>query len=234
MISLSYFFFAILLCQLFLLATTFKIEDATWRLWWLRILLFGVIYDNAILLCSSLTGATPGLEFYSELRWLFHAMILPVLGLFSLSIITQVNPNLKWRNGFYFMFSGLVLAGIGYGLWGEYIHQQLVPATFSDPNQMIAPFERFVAEYSSPPWATIGMNVVAILCSIYVWIKGKWPWFSLGAISIFLVNGAAAGSDYGFMLGNIMEVLFIASLIATERFVQNVGIAAAGDVAEVV
>ncbi|GAB3096411.1 hypothetical protein GCM10027217_11450 [Pseudomaricurvus hydrocarbonicus] len=70
---------------------------------------------------------------------------------------------------------------------------------------------------SAPPWATILSNLVFLPLAWVYWRTTGWPWMLLGGVFIFIVNGASAAQPWGFLAGNFAEVVFIISLILTER-----------------
>ncbi|WP_448212023.1 hypothetical protein [Colwellia sp. MEBiC06753] len=220
MISLSYFFLFIIICHLGLMVKTFQLPTTRWQVWWLIALIFGVLYDNTMLLLSSIFGASENLALANSMRWLLHSIILPWLVIFAFATVQQVNDKLS--NKFYLTSCFVIsILAVGYGFYAEFILLELEPKVFSDANGLFQSFERFASVNSAPPWATILINFLVILLAVYLWVKTKWPWLFIGSISIFVVNGAFASSSYGFLLGNIMEVIFILTLIATEKFSQR-------------
>ena len=58
-------------------------------------------------------------------------------------------------------------------------------------------------------------NVALLVISALIWRRSGWPWAFAGTLMIFVVNGASAGSDWGIVAGNIAEIGFAASWVAT-------------------
>ena len=74
---------------------------------------------------------------------------------------------------------------------------------------------------SIPPVATILSNIIMLPMAFAVWRRAGWPWFFLGGLFIFLVNGATGALPWGLFAGNGAEVVFVFSLLATERYLST-------------
>jgi hypothetical protein len=68
-----------------------------------------------------------------------------------------------------------------------------------------------------PPIATILTNILLLPMAALVWKASGWRWLLLGALFIFLVNGATGAQPWGFLVGNFSELVFMVSLLATDR-----------------
>ena len=68
-----------------------------------------------------------------------------------------------------------------------------------------------------PPMATVVTNVLMLPMAAWVWKASGWKWFLLGAGFIFLLNGSTGAQPWGFIAGNLCELVFILSLLFTHR-----------------
>ena len=67
-------------------------------------------------------------------------------------------------------------------------------------------------------------NILLLPMAALVWKSNGWKWFFLGALFIFLLNGATGTQSWGFLVGNFAEVVFMLSLLGTwRRFSRPVG-----------
>ena len=176
--------------------------------WLLRILLLGLIVDNLALAIAPLAFESSWYYPLSELRYVAHVLVLPPLAVAAVAIANRA--GIQWSLGlsdlgFAAFFAA---AAISYGWSTEIVNLQLVAETLYEHT-------RYVSAHASPPIATIATNAVILVVAAILWRRSGWRWLFVGAASIFLVNGGFASSDFGIVAGNIAEVLFVASWIAT-------------------
>ena len=200
---------AFALCHLGLLLWTF-----TWRggaaLWLLRLLLLGMCWDNLVQGLGHLYVGTQGYELASRVRYLLHAAILPFLTLFGLWAMQCAGVRIAQAPWLVLTCCLITLVALLYGLYHEAWLLELAPtATLG--------VEKLVSQSKTPPLATIGTNLLLLLMAAAVWRAGGWPWLFLGGLFIFLVNGATASLPWGFLAGNLAEIVFILSLLVTQR-----------------
>lgn len=188
-----------------LLIISWRIDARGFPLVYIRLLLLALALDNAIL---ALAPAMQGVQIYvlmSALRFWMHALLLPVLLVFVAMIIAAGITRAKARQ-LCFVAGLLAAAAIIYGYVFDLANLELVVADA---------YPRLVATDSRPPFATIFVNFLLLPSGIWLWRRRGWPWLFAGAMAIFLVNGASAGREWGFIAGNCVELLFSASLLAT-------------------
>jgi hypothetical protein len=196
------------LVHLVLLLFTFKSRDNSAGIWFLRILLFGMCYDN---LFQALGPYAIGFDWYLPLnypRYILHAEVLPFLTLFSLSIMRSAEIKVAekpWLQIFCVLFTA---ASLVYGLWHEVWLLDLVVTENLGHTKLSSDSEL-------PPIATILTNLLVLLMAAAVWRVAHWRWFFLGALFIFLVNGATASMAGGFVAGNMAVIVFIIALLKT-------------------
>ncbi len=199
------------LIQCTLLAYSFQWQShKPLRLLLLRTMLVGMIYDNAIVALGPWCIGADWYEWANRLRFLLHSGVLPFLTLFALSIMVDSNilvANHKMLRGFLWLFT---LAALSYGLLHEVIMLELEPKDAMG-------YSKLGSVSKLPPIATILTNIAVLPMAAAVWRKGQWPWFFVGALFIFLLNGSTGAQPWGFIAGNFGEVIFILALLKTER-----------------
>ncbi|MCC5825043.1 hypothetical protein [Alkalimonas sp.] len=215
--SLSYFFASYLLVHLLLLVLSFRWQLTGPRSWLLRAILVGVMYDNTMLLLSSWYGGAAWLEPLNYPRWWLHGLLLPLLSLFTLSLLRQAGVSIaysRWCTG---LFAVVTLACLSYGIWFDIVQLQLTSRVFEDPTGLFHSMERFNAVAASPPLGTIFTNIFILPWAVVLWRKTGWSWLFVGSLTIFIINAAGAALAYGFLLGNFAEILFLLALLKTEQ-----------------
>ncbi|QBY04531.1 hypothetical protein E2K93_09075 [Thalassotalea sp. HSM 43] len=213
MLTAIFIFFIV--CHLALLILSSKIHSNGFSIWWLRLLLCGVLYDNSMVMLSSIYGADESLQFANQMRWYAHSLILPFLSLFTYKMLQHAGykgADKLWCKA---LFIIVTVCALSYGILHEILQLELTSKLLTSP---VGEMERFVSVSKIPPLATIGTNLFAIIWAAVVWKKANWPWMFAGALCIFVINAASATSQYGFVLGNLAEVIFIASLLATVNY----------------
>ncbi len=200
------------LLHLALLAWTFNRGVAVpARLWLLRLLLMGMCYDNLV---QGLGNWFMDASWYAGAntpRFLLHASLLPFLTIFGLSVMRDAGAALAHNLAVVVFCWLFTLAALAWGLYHEVYLLQLGPK----PALGVLKLGNVSG---MPPIATILTSLLALPIAASVWKASGWRWFFLGALFIFVVNGATGGSKpWGFLAGNFAELLFILSLLATER-----------------
>ncbi|MCB1695435.1 MAG: hypothetical protein H6984_05455 [Pseudomonadales bacterium] len=202
-------FFALL--QFALLVRTFSRGfSAPATLWLLRFLLLGMCYDNLVQGSGNWFIDAPWYAAANVPRFVLHASVLPFLTLFGLSVMRAAGVALARKPmvvGFCWLFT---LAALGWGLYHEVYLLQLGP-------RPALGVMKLGSVSSLPPVATILTSALALPIAAAVWKASGWQWFFLGALLIFVVNGATGARPWGFLAGNCAELVFIVSLLATER-----------------
>jgi hypothetical protein len=194
-----------------LLVFSFRIPSNSPRIWLVRALLLGVLFDNAMLAIGPWAIDTNWYEPANVLRFILHVSVLPFLLVFAWSVLRACGSRIS-HNPF---ATGVVwiitLLAVGWGWWHEVLQLEMVAREF-------AGHMRFTNASKIPPIATIAVTILVLPMAAGVWRLSGWRWFFLGTLLIFLVNGASGAKPFGFMLGNAAEVVFIFSLLMTERF----------------
>lgn len=195
--------------QLALLCWTFA-RPGSARLWLLRLLLAGMCYDNLVQGIGHWFIDAPWYEGANIPRFVLHSAVLPFLTLFALTVMRDAGVAVAREPamvGFCGLFTAAALA------WGLY-HEVYLLELGAKPALGVM---KLGSVSGTPPLATIATNLLVLPMAAAVWKASGWGWFFLGAIFIFLVNGATGAQPWGFITGNFAELVFVLCLLATER-----------------
>lgn len=221
------------LIHLTLLITTFVWENKTvtshelnnsiqlsnvFRLWFLRALLMGMLYDNLTVALGYWFIDESWYKVANYPRFYIHVIILPFLTLFTFSLLKHLsivdvrkeNSRFLTNKTFQIFCIAFTFSMLIFGINHELIGLQLAPKEALD-------FTRYSKVISSPPIATILTNLFTIALSIVLWRKIKWKILTIGSSIIFIINAASAGQPWGFLAGNVSEIVFVLSLMLTHR-----------------
>ena len=180
------------------------------RLWLLRLLLIGMCYDNVMQGLGNWFMDAPWYEGANVMRFVLHTTVLPFLTIFALAIMGDAGVVVARKPGFVALCWLITLVAVGWGVYHEVVMLELGPK----PAMGVM---KLGSLSGVPPIATIATNLLVLPMAASVWRVGGWPWFFLGALFIFVVNGATGSQPWGFLSGNFAELVFIASLLLTER-----------------
>jgi len=202
-------FFA--LVDLALLAWTFSDGDLrALRLWFLRFMLFGMFYDNLVQGLGNWFIDASWYESANVPRFILHSAVLPFLTLFALSVMRSAGVKVAANTLFVGFCWAFTLVALGYGIYHEVVLLELGPKPALGIMKM-------GSLSGIPPVATILTNILILPMAAAVWKVGAWKWFFLGALFIFVLNGATGAQPWGFLVGNFAEVVFVVALLATHR-----------------
>lgn len=209
--AISGFLWLLAATNISLLAWSFSWQSKhSWRQWFLRAMLAGMIYDNLLVSMAPWWLDQEVYETANIVRFLTHASVLPFLVLFALSIMDSSGAALARKNGWRVFCFGFVAVAVVYGLWREVWLLELGPKTALE-------FTRLSSTDSLPPLATIFANLLVLPMAFIVGRTAGWWVFLAGAAFIFMVNAAGGSQEWGFLAGNTAEVVFMTCLLATER-----------------
>ena len=180
------------------------------RLWLLRLLLLGMCYDNLVQGVGNWFIEAPWYQAANYPRYILHTSILPFLTIFGLATMQLAGVRMAssaWLVGFCAVFTSLAL---GWGWYHEVFLLELGP-------KPALGVQKLGSLSAMPPIATILTNIFILPMGAAIWRVSGWRWFFLGALFIFVLNGATGAKPWGFVIGNFAEVVFILCLLATER-----------------
>lgn len=206
-----------LLAHAALMRFSFTFASAPLRIWILRALLAGVLYDNSALLLNTLYGAADWLKAWSYPRWWIHGTVLPLLSIYMFSLLRHLQLPAIRQLWVEVLFLLVTLSCLAYGIWYEILMLELSSKTVGMSDHLFGVMERFASVSKTPPLGTIFTNLFLMIWAGYLWRKTGWYWLFAGALFIFIINAASVAFTYGFLLGNFAEVVFIAALLHTEK-----------------
>lgn len=205
-------FIALAATHLALLGWSFNFANpASHRLWILRFILAGMIYDNLMLAFGNIGVGSSWYTEASRGRFVLHAAALPLLIPFALSAMRAAAipvANQPAFTGFCWLAAA---AAWSYGFWFDVGQLELVPAEAFG-------HLRLTSVSAVPPLGTIAVNLLLIPLGFIFWRRTGWPLLFGGALFILVVNGAAGGQPWGYLAGNGAEVAFVTCLLLMERF----------------
>ena len=176
----------------------------------LLILLFAVGYDNCVQAFGPVALNSTVYLYLNYFRFILHVTVLPFLVLFTLSVLRAANINSAKKNGLAIACWLFVVTAIVYGYWHEIASLTLVTTD-------VLGHAKMVKQMPSLPLATIACNLVVLGMATLLWLSTGWRWLAAGSLFILVVNGLAATVAWGFLLGNLAELVFITSLLLAHR-----------------
>ena len=152
-----------------LLAWTFRDSGpASPRLWLLRAMLFGMLYDNAVQFLGHWFIEAPWYGGANVLRFVLHSTVLPFLTLFGLSLMGAAGIAVASAPWFRALCWTFTLAALGWGVYHEVLLLELGPK----PAYGIS---KLGSLSGVPPIATILTNVVLLPMAFAIWRRAGWP-----------------------------------------------------------
>ena len=205
--TLSLLFLGVALLHAILLSLALRL-NAGLAEWLVRLLLLGLLLDNTILGMSGAVFDWTGYYPLGGLRYVLHAIVLPPMVLAGIEILRRA--GVAWAGTRLSRYAGLAfaLAAILYGLLTEVAGLEMKVATLWE-------HRRYVSVDSMPPVATILTNFIVIILAAVLWRRSGWPWLFAGALFIFVVNAALGAREFGIVAGNLAEVVFALTWVAT-------------------
>lgn len=207
------FYVLMIVCHLAILIYSFThIKSNSWRIWLLRLLSAGVLLDNTTLLLSPQLLGTDLYMFLNRVRFAAHGLVLPFLTLFGLSILKESDIKLASNKIFIALCAIVTLGSLYFGITHDVFNLQL--------GEKVGMGYTRLADVggSLPPIGTIVTNLLVMIMGIVLWRKAGWKWLFFGSLFIFVLNAATGAKEFGFMVGNAAEVVFVLSLYMTERW----------------
>lgn len=178
----------------------------------LLIVLFGLVYDNAILAGGAWIGHGELLERLSVPRFFMHAFGKPLLMLSAMGLVR--------RSGVTWARSGLIAGGVA-----ALTQAMIAVGVEADLLQLhlVAKAPAGVVSYGNastvgPPIAPVVTIVFLIAAGLVVWWHNGGLWLLAGAVAQFV---AAAIGDAIVIAGNLGELALLAGLIVTDDKLSN-------------
>lgn len=180
------------------------------RIWFLRVMLLAMAYDNSVMVLGAWYIESSWYLPVNYPRYLLHAGVLPFLTLFAFSVMEDVGVPIAERPAFKVFCRLFTLFALGYGLWHEVYLLELMPT-------VTVGVQKLTSTSDLPPIATIMTNLLVLPMAATVWKVARWKWLFLGGLFILLVNSATSAQEWGFLAGNFAELVFVFSLLMTEK-----------------
>lgn len=177
----------------------------------LLLVILGLVYDNLIIAAGKFIGEGSVLKNLNYARFLIHALFTPTLILFAWSIYQGLNlPGSKtnlWKILAYFITTGLIIYELLASVKGLNLRPNWTNGvlTYESVGQAVSPFMVIVV--------TVILGIIGLLLSI----KYRFYWLLIGTL-IMLSGGILVIWFKDFPVMNILEFLFIASLLLTKQF----------------
>ncbi len=182
------------------------------RLWILRLLLAGMIYDNLILTLGNVGVGSSWYVAATTGRFVLHAVVLPLLIPFGLSAMRACAVPIAERRGFALGCWAIAAAAWAYGLRFDVGELGLAPVE-------VLGHLRLASVATLPPLGTIAVNLLLVPMAFLIWRQTGRPPMLIATLFMLLVNDAVGSRDWGYVAGNGAEVVFATGLMLTERFI---------------
>ena len=175
--------------------------------------ILGLIYDNGVIAIGRFVGEGDLLQLLNQGRFLLHAIITPMLIAAAVALADQV--GISWaKKRIAHALSGIVtLALILFGLT-EFTRFVYAPEWFGNTLRYVD------TAVSGPPIPAIVTIIVIMIIGIFIWRVRRWSWLFWGGLIMF-VGSAIPPSVVGPIVGSGVEVVLLASVLATEKRFQG-------------
>ena len=174
----------------------------------LLLVLFGLVYDNAVLAGGAFIGAGDVLEQLSVPRFFMHAFGTPLLILSALGLVRRVGA--KWSFGAAAAATAVTLTVlmIAIGVYKDVVSLELAAKSAGD----LISYGNAAA--AGPPVAPIVTILALVGAGVIVARRGGGPWLLIGSLVQFT---AAALGDAAVFIGNLGELALLAALVVTDH-----------------
>lgn len=170
--------------------------------------LAGLAYDNGVIALGVGFGEGALTETLNAGRYLIHALLTPLLILWSVSVARRAGATWAMNKAVWIGFAVLTAAMIGFGFYTDVIKLTLKPVTDLGTLRYVA------TARGGPPIPSIVTIFVMMGVGLWMWIKRGWAWMFFGGF-IMLVAAPLGARLTG--LANTAEVALNASIVSTEQ-----------------
>ncbi len=176
------------------------------------IVLFGLIYDNAVLAGGTFIGHGELLERLSVPRFFLHAFGTPLLILSALGLVRR--SGAKWARssvvggGMAALTLAMVAVGVAADLVGLHLVAKDSAGVVSYGN----------ASAFAAPVAPLVTVLILLTAGVIVWRHSGGPWLLIGAI-VQLLAGAISGAM--MIVANFGELVLLAALVLTDAILSR-------------
>ena len=173
----------------------------------LLIVVFGLIYDNAVLAGGASIGNGELLQRLSVPRFFMHAFGTPLLMLSALGLVRRSGASWARKPVVAAGVATLTLAMIAVGVETDLLRLDLVAKEAGG----VVSYGN--ASTSGPPVAPIVTIIGLIAAGVMVWRRNGGPWLLAGALA---QCAAAAIGNAILIAGNLGELALLAGLLVTD------------------
>ncbi|MED4074446.1 hypothetical protein [Priestia endophytica] len=209
--TIFYFLFTICYVVLFLLSIKLiRKSTLSFYMFFLPLVIAGLIYDNMIIAIGAFIGEGPVLTFLSMFRFWLHALFTPTLILFAYGVAKHSNIQWAKKTVVKICFVVSTIALISYE----------VIKTMSQRMEIIHEYGivRYTLSGSSgPPIMVIIVALILLLVGISLFRHTRWSIMAIG-VAIMIVGSAIPFSIPSTAVINLFELIFIFSLYLTHRY----------------
>ncbi len=185
-------------------------QSRTLALGLILLLIAGLVYDTTLTSIGRFFGEGTLLQTLNLPRFIFHVLVTPGLLLVGLEMARRTGfvwAGKKWVTAVSRLIT-LLLIIVGFVL--EIVGLELVP-------QLYGGTLRYVDAAPKPPVASIVAVLFLLVVSFLILRKTGWKWLFVGTMVMFL-GGAVPQSQVGPIVASGAEIIFLASLLATQQW----------------
>lgn len=210
--TLLYFLYVVLYTAL-LIWGLYGIKKQDFAKWTsvIYIVILPLIYDNAILATGKWIGEGELLESLNFSRFCLHALITPLLVMYSLGTLQE--SGIKWANKKWLFILGIIYT---IGLMILEFSKEVVGLDIEVVKEYGVISYSNVKETTGPPVMVLLVTTILIVASAILWKKTKWPVFFIGAIVMTIGSAIPINVESGAVT-NAFELFLIFTLIWTKR-----------------
>lgn len=191
----------------------------------------GLAYDNLILSLGTSIGVGGTLEALSVPRYLFHAIMTPLLILTAFELANRAGVPMAQSSRNRNIIAGVALVLVGVGMLQGFIGMHLKPACHDGilryaerltENQLcpdIVYEEEALQAGGMPPIASIATVIITGVLGFMLGRRAGIWWLLAGAVVMF-ITAAVPASRVGLWVGNGGEVVLLASLLWVTAILQ--------------
>lgn len=183
----------------------------------LLLVIIGLVYDNLIIALGKYIGEGNTLIYLSYMRYWLHALFTPTLILFAWDIYSRTRPitnknKTRWKVGTYLITIGFIcyeLFTLIKGLKLEPVWKNGV-LTYEDTGQSVSLMVVFI-------------TLILGLVGLHLIIKYRFFWLLFATLTM-IIGSVLTIWIKNFPIMNVMELLFIFSLLLTKQFIEKIEI----------
>lgn len=178
----------------------------------LYLIILALIYDNGIIALGKVIGESDILYYLNYMRFVLHAFITPLLVVFSVAALREA--NIRWaKHRAVFLIATLytiVLMVIEFmiGVWDLSLQPALEYGALRYES---------TAEHSGPPVMILLATVVMLICSLFLLLQRKWPWFFIGVV-VMTIGSMVSFSVPSSAITNLFELFLMTMLVLTKKW----------------